>query len=142
MPQNQTLINQSRHVTTAKSRAITKINAVNSNENKIQLKITQTKLAKTRTRKVAKQTLAPTTGLPILPTSTTQTTEMTENKKLSTYSMRPVAKPTTPQRKAILEPIEQIDCTLGIKDRWHRAKTNGRTRRGIRMKLSRLRPKH
>ena len=116
MPQNQPLENASQCVTTANP-VHCRINAVNSNENKIQLKTTQIVLENTKTTTVVlKQTLTRTTVLPMLPTLTTQTNELTQNHELSTHSVRPIAKPTAPQRKTFLEPIEQINLPLGIED--------------------------
>ena len=86
------------------------INAVNSNENKIHFKTTQIVLENTKTTTVVQQTLTRTTGLPMLPTLTTQTNELTENHELSTHSVRPIAKPTGPERNTFLEPFEQINC--------------------------------
>ena len=69
-----------------------------------------------------------------------QITEMTK-KELSTYPVRLVAKPTTPQKSAILELMQQVDHLLGIEDQWDRAKIKGRTHRTMLMKVARLRPK-
>ena len=91
---------------------------------------------------VVKQTLTATTTKPLLMAmSTVQITEMTENQELSTHPMRPVAKRTVPQKSAFLEPMQQTDRLVGIKDRWNKVKINNRTNRSIQLKVSRLRLK-
>ena len=55
----------------------------------------------------------PTTNMP---TPTTQTTEMIENKDLFTHPTGSVAKPTIPPRIAILELLQQIDHLLVVED--------------------------
>ena len=100
--------NPSRHVTTAKSQvATTKINAVNSKERKTKVKATKTVLVRiTPKTAVVKQTLTLTPKEPILVMITTQTTEITENREMSTHPLLPVAKPTTPQMNGSLEPMQ------------------------------------
>ena len=91
---------------------------------------------------VVKQTLTPTTTKPpVMAMPTVQTTEMKENQELSTHPLRPVAKRTTPQRNAFLEPMQQTDRLLGIEDRWNKIKINNKTHRSIQLKVCRLRPK-
>ena len=91
---------------------------------------------------VVKQTLTPTTTKLLLTAMpTVQTTEMTEKQELSTHLMRPVAKRTNSQRKAILDPRQQTDRLLGVEDRWNKVKINNKTHRSIQLKVSRLRPK-
>ena len=53
---------------------------------------------------------------------TLQTSEMAVSQKLSTHSVRPLAKRTTPQRNAFLQPMQQTDRLLGIEDRWKKSK--------------------
>ena len=88
-----------------------------------------------------KQTLTPTTTkLSEMAMSTVQTTEKTENQKLSTHPVRTVAKRFTPQKNVTLESMQQTESLLGIKDRWNRVKFN-KTNRSIQLKVSRLWPK-
>ena len=57
---------------------------------------------------VVKQIPTPTNTKPSgMAMPTAQPTEITENQELSTHLVRPVAKRTTPQRMAILEPVQQ-----------------------------------
>ena len=91
---------------------------------------------------VVKQTRTPTTSKPLLmEIPAVQTTEMIENQELSTHPVIPVAKRTTPERNAFVEPMQQTDCFLGMEDRWSKVKINNKTHRSKQLKLSWLRPK-
>ena len=91
---------------------------------------------------VVKQTLIPTSTKPsLMAMPTVQTTEMTEKHEFSTYTLRPVAKRTTPQRNVILEPMQQTDRLLGLEDRSNKVQNNHKTYRSKQLKLSGLRPK-
>ena len=68
-------------------------------------------------------------------------TEMREKQEHSTDPVRPVAKQTSPQTKAILESMKQIDRIFGREDQWKNIKTNNETHRSVQMKVSRLRSK-
>ena len=85
-------------------------------ENK--LKTTKIVMELTITATVVKQSLTLTTKIPIIAIPTTQTPEMTKNRKLSAHYVRPEAEPTTPQENAIVEPMQQIERVLGLGDRW------------------------
>ena len=50
-------------------------------------------------------------------TTTKTVTKLKESRKLSTHPVRHVEKPTTPQRNAILEPMQPTDRLPGIEDR-------------------------
>ena len=91
---------------------------------------------------MVKQTITPTTTkAPVMAMPLMQTTETTKNQKLSTNPVRPLVKRTTPQRSAVLEPMQQTDRLLGTEDRWKKIKINNGTHRLKEQKLSRLRPK-
>ena len=65
-------------------------------EKKTKLKAKRIVLAVTMILTVPKQPLTLTAKMTIIVLLTTQTTEMTENRKLSNHPVRPVAKPTIP----------------------------------------------
>ena len=93
------LRNPSRKVTTARSQATTAINAINSNSTQTRAKPTKFVVAvTTKTTTVVKQNVTPTTKTPLLVIITTQTTERTDDRELSTHLVRYVAKPITPQK--------------------------------------------
>ena len=58
--------------------------------------------------------------------------------KLFAHPVGPVARLTTQQRSSFLEPMQQADRLLGLENRWDRVRTNGRTHKTRRGKLSRL----
>ena len=60
-------------------------------------------------------------------TMTIQTTEMTETSEFPTHLVRPVEKQTTPQKIVILQPMQQTDHLIGIKDRQDKVGINDRT---------------
>ena len=92
------------HVITAKNQVAIEIDAVSSRKIKANPKTPKIVLPKLT---VIKQTL-------ILTTITTDAAEMTENRKLSTYPVRTVAKPTTPQNISFLEPMQHTNHFSGI----------------------------
>ena len=121
-----------------------KTNVINSRRR--ETKMTTTKIAPETTIiviiTVVKQNLSSTTTkASVMATLTVQTTEMTENQEVSTHLERPLAKRTTLQRIAILEPRQKTDHLFGLKDRWNKVKLNNETHRSIQLKVSRLRPK-
>ena len=67
-----------------------------------------------------------------------KTTRTKENQGPTQWDL--LKKPTTPQRKAILEPMQGMDRLLGAEDRWDRVTINCRTHRTIQAKVSKLRP--
>ena len=140
MLQKQTPKNQSRHVTTAKSQATTEINAVNSEEGRTELKARKTVLAITILLTVVKQNLAQTKKELIVAILRVQTTDMTENQKLSTHPVRPVDKLTTPYRNASSEPMQQIDRLLGTENELDRVRIDIISHRTTQMQVSRLWP--
>ena len=78
------------------------------------------------------------TKTPILSVILKQITETTENPELSTHSVRPMAKGNTPERNAILEPMQQTDCLLGIEDRQDKVKINNRILKTMQRRMARL----
>ena len=67
--------------------------------------------------------------------------KITGNKDLSPHFLGPVAKPTTPQIFATLEPVQQTGHFLGNKHRWHKIKINDTTLITRQQELPRIRPK-
>ena len=74
-------------------------------------------------------------------TITTTVTELKESQKLFTHPVRHVAKQTTPQRIAILEPMQPIDRLAGTEDRKDRTRSQKKPTKMTLMKLPRLQPK-
>ena len=140
MLQKQTPKNQSRHVTTAKGQATTEINVVNSEEGRTELKARKTVLAITILLTVVKQNLAQTKKELIVAILRVQTTDKTENQKLSTHPVRPVDKLTTPHRNASSEPMQQIDRLLGTENELDRVRIDIISHRTTQMQVSRLWP--
>ena len=143
-PQNQILRNLNWQTITAKSRATTETSVVNSRKRETELTPTKTvpvtKIIEIIT--LVKQTLTPTTTKPsVMAMPTVQASEEKENQGLSTQPVKLVAKRTTPERNAILEPMQQTDRLLAIEDRWNKIKINNKTHRSIKLKVSGLRPK-
>ena len=60
-----------------------------------------------------------------------QRKEMTENQQLSTHLVRPVVKPTVPQRSVTLELTQPIDRLPGTNDWIDRLKSNKETLRNF-----------
>ena len=77
-----------------------------------------------------------------LTTTTKTVTEPRESRKLLTHIVRHVGKQTTPQRNAILEPMQPIDPLPGI-DGWKdRIMSQREPIKATLMKLLRLQPKY
>ena len=77
----------------------------------------------------------------ILTTTTKTATEPKESQKLFTHPVRHVARQTIPQRKAIMEPMQPIDCLSGSEDRKDKIRSEKEPIKTTRMKLLRLHPK-
>ena len=67
--------------------------------------------------------------------------KLKESQKLLTHPVRHVEKQTTPQRNAILEPMQPIDRLPGTEDRKDRIMSQKEPTEVTLMKLSRLQPK-
>ena len=116
------------------------------NSRKRETKMTPTKIVPVTTitviTTVVKQTLTPTTTKPsVMPMRTVRRTERTKNQELSPHPVRPVAKPTTPEKNAFLEPMQLTDSLPGMENRWNTVKINKKTHKSIQLKVSRLQPK-
>ena len=91
---------------------------------------------------VPKQTLTPTTKLQTIPKQKIYTIEETEDLDLSSYAVRHVVEPTTPQRNATLEQTQQIDRIPGIDDYKDKTKSSEENDKTTQMGMSKLQPKH
>ena len=69
---------------------------------------------------------------------TIQTTEIAQNSKLFTHYVRTVTNGTTPQKKANLEPTQQIDLFFGIEDRRKRVRINDSINKTTQKRMFRL----
>ena len=85
--------------------------------------------------------LARTATSTIMRTTTKTVTEPKESQKLFTRLKRHVEKQTTPQRNAILEPMQPIDRLSGIEDRKDKIRSQKEPIKVTLMKLLELQPK-
>ena len=74
-------------------------------------------------------------------TTTKRVTKLKESRKLSTHPVRHVEKQITPQRNAILEPMQPTDRLPGIEDRKDKIKYQREPTKVTLMKLLKLQPK-
>ena len=74
-------------------------------------------------------------------TTTKRVTEPKESQKLFPQLVRHVGKQITPQRNAILEPMQPIDRLPGIEDRKDRIKSQKEPTKMTLMKIPKLLPK-
>ena len=72
---------------------------------------------------------------------TTTVIEQKESQKLLTHPVRHLEKQTTPQRDAILDPMQPIDHHLGTEDRKDRIRSSRETLRIVENKFSSGSPK-
>ena len=94
------------------------------------------------TTAVAEQTLTLTTRFPTMAAQVMPTIEMTGNHEVSTHPVRPVVKPTTPQRNVTLKPMQRTDRpSPGAEDRKDRFKPNVIIKT-TQMGVLKLQPKH
>ena len=75
-------------------------------------------------------------------TSTTRTiTELKKAKNIFIHPVRHVGRPNTPQRNAIMEPMQPIDRLAGTEDAEDRVRSKKELTKKTRMKLLSLQPK-
>ena len=90
---------------------------------------------------VPKQTLTPTTKYQTIPKQTRKIIKGTNDLDPCSHPERPVVEPTTPQRNATLEQMQQIDRLHGIDDQKDQSKSSKETHKATQMGMSKLQPK-
>ena len=79
------------------------------------------------------------TAMSTIPTTTTETVIVPEeSQKLFTHPVRHVARQTIPQRDAIMEPMQPIDCLPGREDQKDNIKSKKELLKMTQMKIARL----
>ena len=116
-----------------------KISAVNSNEKKTKPEIIR--IVPTKTMVVPKQILTPTTKLQTIPKQTIKLIKETKGPHLFSHLLRHVVEPTTPQRNATLEQMQQTDRLHGIDDQKDKTKFNREMLKVTQTGMSKLQPK-
>ena len=87
------------------------------------------------------QTLTPTIDFLTIPTQTKQIIKKTENLDLSTHPVRPVVKPTIPQRYYTTEQTQRTDRVPGTDNRKDRIKSNKEMPKRTQIGMFKLQPK-
>ena len=90
---------------------------------------------------VVKRTPTPITKLPTTPTQTLQIFKNTEDLDLSSQPVRPVVKPTIPERTVTLEQTQRTDRLSGTDDRKDKTKFHREMLKATQIGMFKLEPK-
>ena len=128
-----------QRATTGKNQDITEISVDSRKNSENKLKIIKIIL---ETKTVTPIPLARTATSTVIITTTKNSNRAEKSQKLFTHPVRHVEKQTTPQRNAILEPMQPMDRLTSIEDRKDKIRYQREPIKVTLMKLLNLQPKY